>query len=253
MDENMNRGFEQESDEITIDLRVIVQAILRKIWVIAACAVVGGIISAIYTVAFVTPMYSASSMIYIYSKTTSITSLADLQMGTQLAVDFQIVAKTHEVMENVIEKLNLNTTYEGMMNCVNITAPPSSHILQIDVIDPDPYVAADISNAVANELRQRIADVMNTDVPSMVERAVVPQEPFSPNFKINVIGGAMIFAFIASCVVVVLHLMDDSIKTDYDVTRYLGLDTLAMIPQDRSRRADGTVDKRSGKERKSRR
>lgn len=252
MDENMNRGFEQEDDEITVDLRVIVQAILRRIWVIAACAVVGGIISAIYTVAFVTPMYSASSMIYIYSKTTSITSLADLQMGTQLAVDFQIVAKTREVMENVIEKLNLNTNYEGMMNCVNITAPPSSHILQISVVDPDPYAAADISNAVADELRQRIADVMNTDVPSMVERAVVPQAPVSPNFKVNTIGGAMIFGVLASCVVVVLHLMDDTIKTDYDITRYLGLNTLAMIPQDRSRRPDGSVEKRSSKQKKSR-
>lgn len=252
-EENMNNSFDQLNDEIVIDLRAVFQAIIQKIWLIIACAVVGGILAGIYTTAFVTPTYSASSMIYIYSKTTSITSLADLQIGSQLAVDFQIVAKTREVMESVIEKLDLNTTYEELLGHVNIYSPTSSHILRIDVTHTDPYAAADISNAVADELRERIADVMNTDMPSMVERAVVPQWQSSPNLSGNVISAALVVGFISAAVIAVMNLLDDTIKTDADIARYLGLNTLAMIPQDRSRKQENNDKRKKNSRKKSRR
>ena len=38
-------------------------------------------------------------MIYVYGKSTSITSIADIQIGSQMAVDFQIIAKTRDVIE----------------------------------------------------------------------------------------------------------------------------------------------------------
>lgn len=82
-------------------------------------------------------------------------------LGSQLSVDFQIVATTGEIVDKVIEKLNLDTTYESMLNRVEVTNPKGSHILQIVVRDPNPYNAADISNAFANELRYRIADAYN--------------------------------------------------------------------------------------------
>lgn len=252
-EEKMNNSFDQLNDEIVIDLRAVFQAIIQKIWLIIACAVAGGILAGIYTTAFVTPTYSASSMIYIYSKTTSITSLADLQIGSQLAVDFQIVAKTREVMESVIEKLDLNTTYEELLGHVNIYSPTSSHILRIDVTHTDPYAAADISNAVADELRERIADVMNTDMPSMVERAVVPQWQSSPNLSGNVISAALVVGFISAAVIAVMNLLDDTIKTDADIARYLGLNTLAMIPQDRSRKQENNDKRKKNSRKKSRR
>lgn len=248
-DEKIGTGFDQTNDEITIDLKAVFQAIYQKIWLIIACAVIGGVLAGIFTAAFVTPTYSASSMIYIYSKTTSITSLADLQIGSQLAVDFQIVARTREVMEKVIEKLDLNTSYEELLGQVNIYSPTGSHILRIDVTHSDPYAAADISNAVADELRERIADVMNTDMPSVVERAVVPQWQSSPNLTGNVITATLAAGVIAAGVIAVANLLDDTIKTDADITRYLGLNTLAMIPQDRSRKSD-TTDKRKKTSRK---
>lgn len=250
---NMNNSFDVANDEITIDLKAVFQAVIQKIWLIIACAVVGGILAGIITVAFVTPMYSASSMIYIYSKTTSITSLADLQIGSQLAVDFQIVARTREVMESVIEKLDLNTTYEELLGHVNIYSPTSSHILRIDVTHADPYAAADISNAVADELRERIADVMNTDMPSVVERAVVPQWQSSPSLGGNVITAAFVVGFLAAAIIAIMNLLDDTIKTDADIARYLGLNTLAMIPQDRSRKPENTDKRKKNSRKQSRR
>lgn len=230
MSEGRNtQTFNKPDTEDSIDLMELAQVLLRRGWALVLALVIGASAAGIFTKLFVTPQYQATSMIYVYSKSTSITSLADLQIGSQLAVDFQIVATTREVMESVIESVGLNTTYDKLLNTIDITNPSGSHILEIKVKNPDPQLAADISNALADELRARIASVMNTDEPSMVSRATVPVRPVSPSVKKNAaLGGLALFVLLAG-IFVVAYLLDDTIKDEEDVRNYLGLNVLGEV------------------------
>lgn len=215
--------------EDTIDLLELAQVLLRKAWALILALVIGASVAGIGTKLFITPQYQATSMIYVYSKSTSITSLTDLQIGSQLAVDFQIVATTREVIESVISELNLTATYAELLDTVEISNPSGSHILEIEVTNPDPVLAANISNALADELRARIASVMNTDEPSMVSRATVPTKPASPSVKKNAaIGGMLLFVLVAG-IFVVAYLLDDTIKNEEDVRKYLNLTVLGEV------------------------
>ena len=61
----------------------------------------------------------------------------------------------------------------------------------------------------------------------------MPVSPSSPNtFKNTVVGGAVVMLALAAFYVI-RYLMDDTIKTEEDVRRYLGLNTLAAIPAER--------------------
>lgn len=233
MSDGKNMHPAAAADETTIDLVELAQVLLRKAWALVLAFVIGAAAAGIFTKLFVTPQYQATSMIYVYSKSTSITSLADLQIGSQLAVDFQIVATTREVMESVIDTVGLDSTYEQLLGTVEISNPSNSHILKIVVKNPDPRLASDISNAIADELRARIASVMNTDEPSMVSRATVPTHPVSPSVSKNaVLGGLLLFVLLAG-VFVVIYLMDDTIKTEEDVRNYLGLNVLGEVSVER--------------------
>ena len=53
-------------------------------------------------------------MVYIFSNSTSITSLADLQIGSQLTVDFETIGASRPVLERVISGLDLDMHYEGL-------------------------------------------------------------------------------------------------------------------------------------------
>lgn len=216
-----------------IDLLDLAGALLHRWWMILLGLIIGAVAVGTITVTLIAPKYQATSMIYISNKTTSITSLADLQIGSQLAVDFQIVATTREVVESVIDQLGLNMTYEQLKKSVEITNPSGSHILKIQATSTDPVIAASISNTLADELRTRIATVMNTEEPSMVERAVVPTMKSSPSTTKNVMLGGFGGALLVCAVLVVAYLMDDTIKTDDDVRKYLNLNTLAAIPKER--------------------
>lgn len=223
-------------EEESIDLLELAQVLLRKAWALALALVIGAVVAGIFTKLFITPQYEASSMIYISSKSTSITSLADLQIGSQLAVDFQLVGTSREVMDSVIAKLGLDTDYKELLETVQITNPSGSHILKINVTNPDPQLAANICNTIADELRARIASVMNTDEPSTLSRAYVPEHPISPSLAKNVALGGLGLMFLLAAVFTVAFLMDDTVKSEEDVKKYLGVNVLAEIVAERTQK-----------------
>ncbi len=217
-----------------IDLMEMGLVLLHHWWMLVIGLLAGGILAGCYTVFAITPLYRATSTIYIFNKTTSITSLTDIQLGSQLTVDFQIIAKTREVLEAVIDDCDLKMSTSALSGAVTVTNPTDSHMLTITVTNPNPELAARIANSLADILRQQVADVMNTDKPSTVERAVVPTSPSSPSLTGNIEKGALVGFALVVAYLVIRFLLDDTISTEDDVRKYLGLNTLATIPYDRS-------------------
>ncbi|MBR5931107.1 MAG: polysaccharide export protein [Lachnospiraceae bacterium] len=215
---------------MTVDLLELLRVIWKNIWLVLIAIAAGAVLAFLVTKLFITPKYQATSTIYILSKSTSITSLADLQIGSQLAGDFAIIATTREVLENVIEDEHLNESYDQLKREIKVSSPSNTHMLRITVTDTDPEMAARISNTLADELRDKIAEIMNTERPSTVEAAVVPAHPISPNVKKNTVLGAFALAVLVILFIVIRHLSDDTIKDDEDVRKYLELDTLAQFP-----------------------
>ena len=225
-------GTKPVSDEVETDLAEVLFVLWHRVlWLLAGLAA-GAVLAFGVTKLLITPQYTASSMIYIFTKTTSITSLADLQVGSQLTVDFQTLGTSRPVVEKVISELNLDTTYEKLLDTITITNPSNSRILKISVENPDPQLAADISNAMASSLSNRVAEVLNTDKPSTVETAVVPEEPSSPSTGRNAAIGALLGLMAVAAAVLLQHFMDDSVKDNEDVEKYLALNTLASIPME---------------------
>ena len=70
-----------ENDEIEIDLLELFMALKRRFWLILAITVLGGGIAGLFSKFVLTPQYTSTAMVYILSKETTLTSLADLQIG----------------------------------------------------------------------------------------------------------------------------------------------------------------------------
>lgn len=211
--------------EDVIDLMELFHALLRRWYLILICGFLGAAAAFGYTKIRIVPQYEASSMIYILEA-----SDINLSLSKQLTVDFATLAKSRPVVEKVIDELELNATYEQLVSTITIANPSDTSILKISVRNPDPELACEISNAMSDATAERVASVMMTDKPSKVEDAVVPQYPISPNVKKNVMMGGMFGIVVMAGILVVMYLLDDRIKSEEDIERYLGLTTLASIP-----------------------
>ena len=83
------------------------------------------------------PQYTSTSQLYVFSKSTSITNLADLQTSSNLTNDYKVVITGRPVLEQVITNLKLDEeTYGSLNGRVAINNPANSRIIEITVTKP---------------------------------------------------------------------------------------------------------------------
>lgn len=226
----MQERFEN-NEELEIDLLELCRVLWGKIWILILCFVIGAAGAGTFTKVMITPKYSATSMIYILGSTTDLSNLS-LSLSTQLTSDFVILAKSRPVMERVIEDQGLDMTYEELAEIIKVENPAETTILKITVEHESPTVARDIANSMSEVTADRVAAVMDMDRPNIVENAVAPEKPSSPSLVKNTLIGALIGLFLAVGAITVMFILDDTIKDEEDVRRYLDLNTLAAFPKD---------------------
>lgn len=234
-------------DEMEIDLLELFSTLLQRWYLILVCALIFGAAAFGYTKYFITPQYEASSMIYILStkQATDLSMALDIQTSKQLTADFEILAKSRPVVEAVIDNLELDTDYETLVKRITVENPSNTFVLKMTAKDPDPEMACNLSNALSDATAEQVAKVMDTDKPNKVEEAVIPKEPLSPNVMKNTLLGVIAGAFLMCAFVTFMHIMDDRIKTEEDITKYLELNTLATIPLNKGSKK--VTDKKSKK------
>ena len=97
----------QPADSTTIDLVELMYRLLGSWKLIVALAIGFAIIAGVYTSFFVTPLYEATSIIYVLSNRDSAINVSDLQLGSELTQDYIKVFHMWEVHEEVISNLGL--------------------------------------------------------------------------------------------------------------------------------------------------
>ena len=229
-------GSEMEIDFLELTYRLLAN------WKLIIClALVGAVVMGIYTFFLATPMYEATSIIYVLNRSDSAINMADLQIGTALTSDYTKVFKMWEVHEEVISNLNLPYSYKQMQSRLSITNDSNTRMLDITFTSPDPLEAANAANEYAKVASRYIADTMQTEAPSIMSVARVPVNPVSPSKVRNVMYGGILGGFAACAYVSIVFILDDKYKTAEDIRKYAGLTTLAAIP------AEHTEDKKSSR------
>ena len=221
-----------DNEEMEIDLLELLMVMKKHLAAILLAGIVGLVIMFAYTSFLVTPLYSASSMMYVMpdNSNSNSSTLSDMQVGQQLTSDYSSMIESRSFMEDVIKMLNLTIDYQKLLEKVEVTNPTSSRILQVTVNDPNPQTAADIANEVASVAESKLKEITGMQAIKIYEEAAVPEKPSSPSLKKNCALGLLAGIVLAMAVITVLYLMDDTIKTEDDIEKYLGMTTLAVLP-----------------------
>ena len=240
-----------DNDEMEIDLIEILYALKKRALIILAALLAGALIAGVYTKLMITPLYSATSTVLVISKETTLTSIADLQFGSQLTKDYSMLITSRSVLEEVLDNLGLDMGYGTLKGNVSINNPSETRILQITVTNPDPQLAKELADELASVSSEYIGDKMEVVPPKIIEEAEVPAAQSSPSMSRNVMLGALAGLALAAGVVILMTVMNDSIRSEDDIERYLNIPTLASIP-DRKDYISGKTKKKSKRKRKRR-
>lgn len=228
MEENKRRFYE---DEMEIDLKELFFALINKWYIIVLVTVLCGLLGFLYVRFFVPETFKSETSIYIYSEKSGSMN-TDLQTGTTLTKDYEVLVRSRTVLEQVIESLDLPMNYEQVNSMISVSVPASTRIVKISVQTTDPYQAQSIANAVREISSVTIAQVMGVDAVNVVDPASLPSAKSGPSIMKYTLMGAVLGAVLVCGMIILLFLLNDTIRTQDDVEKYLGLSTLGIIPLD---------------------
>ena len=221
----------EESVDGEIDLVELLYRLIEKWKIIVLACLLGALIAAVCTFYFITPMYTATSKLYVVNAKDSAINLSDLQIGNYLASDYTEVFSNWHVHEMVLQRLGLDYTYSQLAEMVSVENPKDTRILYVNVVSDDPQEAKDMADTYAQVAREFIAVKMDTEQPNIFEEALLPSRPSSPNKSRNIIMGFMIGLILSCSVIIAQFLMDDRLRSADDIEKYVQLPTLGVMPK----------------------
>ncbi len=248
--------MQRHNEEMEIDLLELLRYLKKRIIVIVAACLVCAVAGFLGTKLFITPEYTTNTRIYVRNRSNGNNMVtSDFQIATYVMNDYKALITGQNVAKEAISRLGLNMKPETLSRKIQVTSPENTRVLQITITDQDPRRAADIANTVRDVASAEIKRIMDVDAVQMVYEAEVPKEPSGPNTIKNTALAGIVGLIIAAGVYTVIFLLDDTIRTEEDVTRYLGLGTLGVIPVSMEMSALGVnvnrVDKKTGSKKRA--
>ena len=230
MEQPTQRSSIQQTEEI--DLIDLFGYYMSRLPLLIAAVVIGAMVSGLFTHYFIPNRYTAVSRMYMISASSdSVLNLSDLNLGASLSNDYVELMKSRPIVEEVIDTLGLEYTYEQVVGMIGLSVVNNTRIVKISATSTDPYEAMQLSNEMARVSKIQLPKVMDAPAPTIVEEAVLPAYKSSPSLSRNVMMGAVLLLVLVLGVLTVLYLMDDTIKTSEDVEREFGIMPLTVIPE----------------------
>jgi capsular polysaccharide biosynthesis protein len=151
--------------------------------------------------------------------------------GQQLVKDYSELIKSRTVTSSVINELKLkDITPESLASKITVSSKNNTRIIEIKVQDGDPNNARAIADKVSNVFISKVIEIMNAQNVGIIDKAETPTNPVKPNKRMNVAIAFLIGIMAAVGLIFFLEYVDDTIKTNEDVEKYLGLTVLGTIP-----------------------
>ncbi len=206
--------------------------IVKKVPLIVAVALVFAAIGYVMVAGSVTTEYTASTEIYIIPFDNL--ELTEAQFSTIFINDCKALITGINVADAVIEKLDLDMSASALISAIEIPAQSNCRVVQIKFTDSDPELATAIANAIREEAVSQIESIMNVKDIRLVYEAAIPNESIVSASMTTVVLAMMAGIILSVCVLAVIYLLDETIRTEADVADCLGVRVLGAIPDSRA-------------------
>lgn len=224
-----------------MSVRELVRLLRRHWWLLLLGLLLGGCAAFAVTVVM-TPLYQAETRLFV--STQSAQSNADLLQGgnftQQRMQSYADVASSPRVLDPVIRQLGLKESASGLAKRVTADAPADTVMLVISASDTSAARAAAIADATASSLASTIealeapASGGSPVRATIVQPAVAPSAPITPNVPRNIALGLILGGLVGLGIALLRHTLDTRVRTAEDLKSITAATLLGAVPFDKS-------------------
>jgi len=220
---------ENEVIDLTEILSAVRQHLLELIFVTLAAALVGFTASKF----LMNPKYDSSALMIVNTRqdvNANVTS-DQINSATKLVSTYSIIIKSDTVLQQVIDNLGLNLTYAKLNKRVTVAAVDDTQVMKITVQSDSPEWARQVCEQIITVAPDVIKEAVEAGSVKVISNPSLATEPVSPNIMKNTMLAAAVGFVLVIGIIVLQVLLDNKINTEEDVTKYLDMTVLGVIPQ----------------------
>ncbi|MBQ7522003.1 MAG: hypothetical protein IJU14_03890 [Clostridia bacterium] len=225
----------EETKEMEIDLSFIFRILRKNVIPLVLSAIVFGVCAYVGTTQFIPKQYKASAQLIVNNRSdTSERSVnnSELTAAQSLANTYSVIIKSNSVLQPVIDKMQLNMTYESLANSITVAPVNETQVIEISMKSTDPSFAKKVIANVVTVAQPKIKDVVEAGSVKVVDDSRIANNgrPIGPNAKKNALLGAIGGLAFMLVIVFLKELFNKKFKTESDITNTLGLPMMGVIP-----------------------
>lgn len=221
-----------------IDLKELFQMFWNKKIHILLITLIFIVIGTIYTIGFVTPMYTSSTTLVLAAsdkptdanKLTSTITTTDVTLNSKLVETYRVILQTNDVLREVISNLGINISEEEIKNNITVSAVENTEVIEISVKNENASNAAKIANEIAKVFSKKVGEIYNINNVYILDEAKVSTNPSNINHMKDIVIFAFIGIVISAMYVLIANMLDTTVKTQEDIEKTIKIPVLANIP-----------------------
>jgi capsular exopolysaccharide synthesis family protein len=199
----------------------------RWLWVIVLGIVIGG--GATYIVTkLMQPVYQASTTI-ILSVTSSQSPYEDATASLEVLPTYAQLITAPKILQPVADRHDF--TLKQLSNMISVKPQSNTQIIEVDVENSDPQLAAELANEVAQSFAQFSSIQLGNAAQIQLLPAIVPPDPVHPRPSLDALLGALAGLGLALALIVVFEWTGDRLISPEEIDGLLKTDTLTIIPE----------------------
>lgn len=209
----------------------------KRILYIILGTLITAVLAGCITEFFITPTYTASCTLYVYSNTDRVSTDSsigqnEITASQQLVNTYIVVLESDRVLEEVVQNLDLDMTVSQLRSMISCAQINETEIFNVTVTSASPALAADIANSIADVAPDAIVDTIKAGGVSVIDYAKVPSSPSSPDFKLNILIGALVGLVVTFLIFFIRELFDTTVTEEADLEReFENIPVIGTIPR----------------------
>ena len=219
-----------------LDLKELFLIFWNKKVQIIFITLIAMLVGVLYSYFYITPTYKSSTTLVLAqssspNETSAEITQTDVTLNSKLVSTYSELVKSKAILRQVVESIgNENLNEIDLKKNISVQAVKDTEVIEITVKDTDPNLAAQIANKIAEVFSEKVVEIYNISNVYILDKAEASDIPSNINHVKDIIIFAFIGIVLAIAIVLVVNMLDTTIKTEQDVENTTGLLVLSSIP-----------------------
>lgn len=218
-----------------LDLKELLMLFWNKKIKILLIVAIFMLIVIIYTIGFVTPVYTSSTTLLLAAsgsstdKSNTITT-TDITLNSKLVSTYSTLVQSKSVLRQVISNVGIDLDEEELKKNITVSQEKDTEIILISVTNVNASTAEKVANETAKVFIERVSDIYKINNVQVVDQAEVSTSPSNINHAKDIIIFTFVGVIVAVMYVLIANMLDTTIKSAEEVEKEFKVPVLASIP-----------------------